>query len=206
MAVSVAGLAGCESAGIVVREQLGYEKREQLVDRVESARDEQQDAKEQFATTLEEFKSLTDFDGGDLEKTYNRLSRELKRSEDAASDVGRRIDAVEAVGDRLFSEWNRELDEYTSAELRRASEDQLRATQSQYDALLSAMRRAESRMAPVLASFNEQVLFLKHNLNARAIASLESTTLRLENEIDRLVAEMEASIAEADAFIQDLRS
>ena len=34
------------------------------------------------------------------------------------------------------------------------------------------MRLAESRIEPVLKSFRDQVLFLKHNLNAKAIASL----------------------------------
>lgn len=92
-------LVGCAGTSIAVKERLGYAKREQLVDQVQEARDEQEEAREQFATTLEEFKALTGFDGGDLEKTYNRLKRELERSEDAAGDVSGRIRGIERVAD-----------------------------------------------------------------------------------------------------------
>jgi len=195
---------GCASAGIAIREQLGYAKREQLVSRVEETRDAQQEAKQQFATTLDEFKSLTGFEGGDLEAAYTRLRRELNRSEDRADRVRNRIDAVERVADALFNEWERELDDYDSHSLRDASEEQLRETRDRYDQLLQAMHRAEEKMDPVLAAFNDQVLFLKHNLNARAIASLDRTVLQLESEIADLIADMEASIAEANAFIDDI--
>lgn len=197
-------LAGCSSTGIALREQMGYAKREQLVDRVQDARDEQEEAKEQFASTLEEFKALTGFDGGDLEKTYNRLKRESDRSEDAADDVRGRIKGIERVADAMFREWERELDEYQTASLRTASEAQLRDTKARYGQLIRAMKDAESRMDPVLAAFNDQVLFLKHNLNARAIQSLDSTVLELEGEVDRLIEEMNASIGEANAFIESM--
>lgn len=195
-------LVGCSSTAIAVKERLGYAKREQLVDQVQEARDEQEEAKEQFATTLEEFKSLTGFDGGDLEKTYKTLNKQLGRSEDAAGDVRGRIKGIERVASALFREWEAELAQYSTPALRDASEAQLRDTEARYDQLISAMKDAESRMDPVLAAFSDQVLFLKHNLNARAIASLDRTVLELEGEVDRLIAEMNASIAEANAFIE----
>lgn len=197
-------LTGCRTASIAVKEQFGYAKREQLVDKVEDARDEQEEAKEQFATTLDRFKALTGFDGGDLERTYSALSREYDRSRDQAEDVRERIDDVEAVANALFSEWSAELEQYSSQELRRASEASLAETRRRYDELLSAMKQAEQRMDPVLAAFGDQVLFLKHNLNARAIASLDLTVRSLETEIQRLIDDMNASIAEADAFIASL--
>ncbi|MEL7472551.1 MAG: DUF2959 domain-containing protein [Planctomycetota bacterium] len=199
-------LGGCAATGIALKEQFGYAKREQLVDKVEDARDEQAEAKEQFTSTLDQFKALTDFDGGDLEKTYRRLDKELDRSKDAAGDVRGRIKDVENVANAMFREWRSELNEYASAELRAASEQQLLDTQGRYQGLLSAMKRAEATMQPVLTAFNDQVLFLKHNLNAAAIASLETSVTQLEGDIDRLIAEMEASIAEADAFIGSLGS
>ena len=197
-------LSGCASTGIAVRESFGQAKREQLVDRVEDARDEQADAQEQFVSTLDEFKAITGYDGGELERAYSKLSRELKRSEDAAEDVSSRIRSVENVGDALFKEWEGELDDFASEDFRRRSERQLRETRDAYEELVDKMKAAEARMEPVLVAFNDQVLFLKHNLNARAIASLDETLVDLESEIDRLIAEMNASIEEADAFIEQL--
>ncbi len=193
--------AGCSTAAIAIKERLGYAKREQLVDQVQAARDEQEQAKEQFASTLDEFKALTGYDGGDLEKVYKRLKRDYERSERAAGDVKGRIRSVERVSSALFSEWESELDQYSSPALRDASAAQLRETKDRYRRLISAMKDAEARMDPVLAAFKDQVLFLKHNLNARAIASLDQTVLTLQGEVDRLIEEMNASIAEANAFI-----
>ena len=66
------------------------------------------------------------------------------------------------------------------------------------------MQRAHAKMTPILDLFGDQVLYLKHNLNAQAISSLEDEATKIENDIDNLVADMEASIAEADEFINTL--
>lgn len=201
-------LTGCASTGIAVKEKLGYAKREQLVDEVKDARDEQTEAKEQFESALAEFLAVTDATSNpsvaELEKRYSALKREYDRSEDAADDVRGQIKDVERVANALFKEWNSELSEYSSPDLRRASERQLNDTQRQYDRLIDAMKAAEAKMDPVLAAFKDQVLFLKHNLNARAIASLQDTVGRVESDVQRLVAEMEASINEANTFIQQM--
>ena len=66
------------------------------------------------------------------------------------------------------------------------------------------MRRAESSIPPVLTVFNDQVLYLKHNLNAQAIASLQTQVTQIENDVSGLLRDMETSIAEANAFISDM--
>ncbi|MEQ8850507.1 MAG: DUF2959 domain-containing protein [Phycisphaerales bacterium] len=200
----VAPMAGCSSTGIAVREMFGQAKREQLVDRVQDARDGQEAAKEQFATTLKEFKALTGYDGGALEDVYDRLKGQLDRSESRAEAVRQRILNVQRVADAMFGEWEDELDEYESENLRRSSEAQLDETRRRYSGMLEAMQRAEATMEPVLSKFRDQVLFLKHNLNARAIASLETSVGDLESEIGILIREMEASISEANAFIDEM--
>lgn len=197
-------LPGCASTSIAVREKLGTPKREQLVDRVDETRDAQEAAKEQFATTLDELKSLSGFDGGELESAYSRLNKQYDRAQDRADKVSTKINSVERVGNALFSEWEKELEQYSTDSLRRASARQLDETQDAFDDVLVAMKAAESKMGPVLSAFGDQVLFLKHNLNARAIASLDDTLLELESEIAALIFDMEASINEANAFIDEM--
>jgi Protein of unknown function (DUF2959) len=205
LAVLSCALSGCSSTRIAIGEAFGYAKREQLVDRVEEARDGQEAAKVQFASALDEFLALTGTDGGDLEAAYKKLSKQYDRSKSKAETVRGRIRSVERVADALFAEWETELGEYASEDMRQVSERQLTETRDRYDELLGAMKRAESKMDPVLAAFGDQVLFLKHNLNARAIASLDTEAASLEAEIGRLIAEMEASINEANAFIEDMK-
>jgi hypothetical protein len=47
---------------------------------------------------------------------------------------------------------------------------------------------------------------LKHNLNARAIASLQANADQLQGDITALVRDMESSIAEANSFIQQMQA
>ncbi|MHC5210932.1 MAG: DUF2959 domain-containing protein [Planctomycetota bacterium] len=197
-------LVACSSAYYSVMESFGVEKREILKDRVLEGRDDQEAAKDQFQTTLDAFKSATGFDGGNLEDTYGSLKKELDRCEDRAATVKENITSIEAVAGDLFREWEAEAETYASQDLRSSSLALLADTQKRYAQLMAAMRRSESKMEPVLTGFRDQVLFLKHNLNAQAIASLQSNVLEIEDDIAVLIRDMEASIREADAFIQTL--
>lgn len=196
----------CKSAYYKTMESMGYQKRDILVRRVEDAREEQDAAQEQFQTTLEAFQAVTGFEGGDLERLYGRLESEYQEASERAGKVRERIDAVEEVSGDMFEEWQGEIDEISDPELRARSEDMLRATRGRYQELVAKMNAAAAKMDPVLVTFHDHVLFLKHNLNAMAIDSLRETSLEIEGEVSALVADMQASIAEADAFIQSMSS
>lgn len=201
----VTGLAACSSTGIAIRETLGIPKRQQIVDRVKEARDSQDKAKVQFESALAEFLAVTGNSGGDLEAKYKKLKGQLDTAKSRADDVHDRIASVERVSTALFKEWRAELAQYQSQDLRRQSGQQLEDTQRQYDKLLAVMKNAESKMPPVLTAFNDHVLFLKHNLNAQAIASLQGTAAKIQTDVSQLVKDMEASIAEANAFIEQMK-
>ena len=209
MLVALAALfftgTACNRAYYRTMEAFGKDKRDLLVDRVGDARDSQEEAKEEFSSALERFSATVDFDGGDLEKTYNRLETAFERSEKRAEAVHEEVNDVADVAEALFDEWEDELDQYTDERLREISEEQLEETRTEYEAMIQVMRRAEDKMDPVLNAFRDQVLFIKHNLNARAIASLEGTSAELESDIASLIADMEASIAEANRFIDAMQ-
>ena len=197
-------LAGCEKAYYKTMEAFGKQKRDILVSRVEKARDAQEDTKKQFQTALEKFSSVVKVPGSELQNKYNQLKAELDKSEASAKEVSTRIADVESVTRALFKEWNSELDQYTSKELRRSSEQKLKQTQARCDQMIGAMKQAEHKMDPVLSAFRDQVLFLKHNLNAQAVASLQGELVTIESNVASLVKDMDASIAEANAFISTM--
>ena len=204
-AVTLLALAGCSSMYYGTMEKFGVHKRDIMVDRVKDARDAQQDAKKQFANALEQFKSVVNVKGGDLEAEYNKLNDAYGRSKERAQAVHDRIGSVEDVSDALFGEWRDELKQYSSDSLRRRSQEQYDATQEKYKQLIAAMKKAASKIDPVLAPMHDQVLFLKHNLNARAIASLGDELVSVQANVDSMLREMDAAIAEADAFIKTMQ-
>ena len=205
--VLVAGLAaGCDTAYYGTLENFGVYKSDILKDRVEEAMEAQTDAKEEFQSAFEQFASIVQVEDSALKRTYEDLSEAYEDAAARAQEVTERIDAVEEVSEDLFEEWEAEIEEISSAKLKRSSRDQLSASKKRYAELLRAMRRSESRMPPVLTAFNDQVLYLKHNLNAQAIASLKNELGSIENNVAGLIREMETSIARAQAFIEDMEA
>jgi len=196
--------SACDTAYINAMDKMGYAKRDLLSSRVKSARDAQAEAKKDIQSALEQFGQVVAYQGGDLEATYKKLKSELQNSEDSAETVRKRIDAVENVADSLFSEWKTELGQYSNANLRRKSEEKMTQTKTRYNEMLGAMKRAEQRIDPVLNPLRDQVLYLKHNLNARALAAMKGELVKVDAQVDQLVREMNRSIAEADKFIQTM--
>ncbi|MCK5831981.1 MAG: DUF2959 domain-containing protein [Methylococcales bacterium] len=185
-------------------ESAGIPKRELMVHRVEKARDTQEETKEQFKTALDQFTAVTNFDGGDLEDIYNKLNSEYEASIDKSEAVRKRIDDIKDVSAALFEEWQEEIEQFSSASLRRSSKTQLLETKRQYRQLISAMEKAESKLEPVLTVFKDQVLYLKHNLNARAISSLKNELSGIQSDVSSLISAMESSIDEANSFISSM--
>lgn len=197
-------LAGCRSTYYSLWETLGKEKRDLLRSDVAKARDAQAQATEQFKDALTHLKELYGFQGGELEKMYDRVKTDYDRSASRAETVRTRIKKMDQVANDLFVEWEKELGTMESPTLKTASRQKLSETRTKYASLEQSMSRAEQSMEPVLRQFRDQVLYLKHNLNAQAIGSLKGEATQIENEIRRLVKDMDASIAEADAFIRGL--
>lgn len=206
LAVPLMGCAATRKAYYNTWEKFGYAKRERLVDNVKAARQEQVEAKKEFASALEQFKSVVNFKGGDLEGIYDKLNKEYQRCEGQAGQVRGKIQSVKNVSKALFSEWEGEVGQIKDdPSLKRQSRDLLERTRGNYKEMIDRMDAAAASMDPVLTKFKNRVLFLKANLNAQAIASLKGTELELGGDIDKLIREMQASIDEADQFIEGIQ-
>lgn len=205
-AVAVLTLNGCATAYYSAWEKVGYHKRDILEERVEDARDAQADAQVEFKDALEQFGSLVAIADTDLKRSYEALNAKYEGSLGAAELVTERVGEVDEVANALFNEWENELGQYTNARLRLSAKQQLDATKANYSTLLRTMRNAESSMKPVLNTFRDNVLYLKHNLNAQAVGALRGEFKSLQTDVQRLIKDMNKSIAESDKFIASMGS
>lgn len=203
---SIVSLSGCDSTYYATMEKFGQHKRDILVSRVENTTESQEEAKEQFASALEQFSSLIQFDGGDLQDQYEASQQHYDDSLAAAKEVSANIDSIESVAEDLFDEWQEEIEQYSSQSFKRQSQQKMRETRRNYEAVVKKMRRAEAKMEPVLAAFKDNVLFLKHNLNAQAIGSLKSEYQVIKRDIEALIKEVNASIDNSKQFIDALKA
>ena len=199
-------LTACTTMYLEGLEKVGIPKRDVMVYRVEKARDTQEETKEQFKSALEQFTAATRFSGGDLEATYNRLNDAYEASVSKAEEVRTRIADIESVSEALFTEWKQEITQYSSAALRQNSQRKLDTTQAHYHQLIASMKQAEAKIEPILRVFQDQVMFLKHNLNARAIASLKGELGTIQSDVSALITSMEKSINEGNAFISTMEN
>ncbi|GCF92063.1 MULTISPECIES: DUF2959 domain-containing protein [Shewanella] len=197
-------LSGCQSAYYGAMEKVGYHKRDIMVDRVKDAKKSQQDAQKEFSSALEEMQALLNYSDGNLEKAYSRAKDEYESAQSAADNVSNRINKVEDVAEALFDEWQNEISEISKANLRRNSEAKLKETRRAYEQLIKSMRRAESKMPPILTAMKDNMLYLKHNLNAQAIGAIKSEFASLQTDISGLIKEMNTSINESSKFIEAL--
>lgn len=198
-------LTACQSAYYSAMEKVGVHKRDILSDRVEQAQQSQKDAQQQFKSALEQFSSLIKFDGGDLQRMYESTDSEYQACSKAAEEVSSRINSIESVADALFDEWQDELEQYSNDKLKRDSARKLNETKRQYNSLLKTMRRAEKSMQPVLAALKDNTLYLKHNLNAKAIGALKGEFSSVQKDINRLISDMNNAIVQSERFVATLK-
>ncbi len=195
---------GCRSSYYSIMETFGKPKRELLRDALEDANQDTQKATEQFKDALTRLKELTGFEGGELEKKYRAFKSEYEGCQSRAETVQDRIEKVDRIAKDLFSEWEGELKEIQTPELRSRSRTKLSETRSRYQQVHTALVRSETTLEPVLSQMKDYVLYLKHNLNASAVGSIKDEALEIESEINRLIGEMSKSIRETESFLKVL--
>jgi len=199
--VSLIVLTSCSSAYYSAMEKVGIHKRDIMVDRVEEAKESQQDAQKQFKSALEEMTALINFDGADLQEQFDVTNEQYQESKEAAEEVSLRIEKIEDVSEALFDEWQRETAEISNTNLKRQSKAKFVETQRRYNSLIRSMHKAESKMAPVLTALKDNTLFLKHNLNAKAVGALQGEMISIEKDVSILIKDMNAAIEQSQKFI-----
>ncbi|MDJ0698687.1 MAG: DUF2959 family protein [Woeseiaceae bacterium] len=198
-------LGGCASAKYSALEKVGIHKRDILVDHVEDARDSQSETREHLVSAYEELSALIGHEGGELEKQYKRLDKEVRRASDATEELDDRLASIDRVSEDLFEEWESELELYSSQALRNEQAKKLAESRKQFKHMRDRMQVARKRVDPVMAVLNDNVLYLKHSLNAQAVAALRGEAASLEGDVEALIRDMQVAIDEADAFISRMR-
>ena len=208
-AVLLAGAAlsfapGCQSIYYEAMEVFGEEKRDLLRSELKGFVGDQEEAGRAFTSALDRVKSLTSFDGGNLEREYDRLKDAYDDAESAAEQIDDRIEEIDTVANDLFDEWEDELTLMRSKTLKDTSRRKLRESRNRFRQTQRMMLASRKAMGKVLPVFQDHVLFLKHNLNAAAVGSLGASMIHVEKDIKELQRSIEASIREAQRYIETM--
>ncbi|MBT3178121.1 MAG: DUF2959 domain-containing protein [Desulfobacula sp.] len=196
-------ISGCTTVYYSAMEKFGKEKRHILVDNVEDVQKSQEKAQEEFKDALTRIKELYAFEGGDLETFYDKLKNSYDDCDSRAKQIEKRINDVEQVASDLFKEWEEEITQINDAKLKSSSKKSLKDSRIKYQKLETIMNKSTKGMYPVLSKLKDYVLYLKHNLNAKAVGSLSGEIVSIEKEVAKLINDMNISIKEAENFINN---
>ena len=185
-------------------EMVGVEKRDLFKKEVSHVKEEQEETGEAFKDALTKLKEIYSFDGGDLEKAHGQLNSSYEDAKEKSAGVSARITKLNTVAQDLFTEWEGEIEQMSSADLKAKSRSKLGETKHKYGQLHKQLKTSEAKIAPVLGKLKDQVLFMKHNLNAKAIGGLKTESTRIQSDIEVLMNEMKESNQKAERLMETL--
>lgn len=212
IAAASLALIGCQSminkakneAKYSAYEMVGVEKRDLFKKEVKKVQASQEDTSEAFKDALEKLQKIYSFDGGNLERQYKSLNSSYEDAQEEVAAVHERVKILETTAEDLFKEWDGEIQEMSAADLRRKSSENLRVTRQHYSQFHASLKKSEKSMDPVLQKLKDHVLYMKHNLNAKAIAGLKVESNKIQNDIAALIKSMNESIAQAENFAKTI--
>lgn len=174
---------------------------EDLVERVRGAQDEVSEGREDFGAAFNLYQRLSAPQAVELDELSDDFADSIESCAARASDVAERIESVRGEADALFKGWNEQLARFSGETLRKKSEAMMLDTQARAQRVLAALERVEARAQPMLLKLQDYALFFHHNLNARAIATLQDTYKDFDSEFKALEGEFGKAQAEITAFL-----
>ena len=184
--------------------QEGHRQTDRLISRADRALRSIGEAKEQLQTTLEIYNSIFE-GGGDTRRIHRDLTRAIDRSEDRREDVRRRVADMESEAHTFFAQWMKSLDEISSESLRQRSQARLNEARVRYGEILTEGRTASAMFEPLMGALRDQVVFLGHDLNPSAIASLKPDAEKLNAQAESLLSGIERTQRKISGYIASLK-
>lgn len=200
----LATASACTTVYYDVWESFGVEKRDLLKSNVENARDTQEETQRHFMSALQRIKDSYGMNPSKLEDIYDRMSSDYEESKQKADELHKRIASVEDIGADLFEEWRKEAKTLDNQQYREDSFQKLDDTKAKFNKMVASMKAVEKKLPPLLKALHDQVIYLKHNLNAQALTSLKKESASIESDIGSLINDLNQSIAESNRFINTL--
>lgn len=174
---------------------------EDLVESVHEAGLEVDEARGDFGEAFRLYQRLTAPQAAELEDLSEAFEDALETCQARARRLTKRLDAVQRENDELVEDWRAELQQFSGETLRKKSETMLQETHARSKRVLDALTRVQERMQPVVLKLQDYALFFHHNLNARAIATLQDTYKDFDAEFRALEGEFGKARTEVDAFL-----
>ncbi len=202
--LAVSGVASGQAGSKESQKFLGYS---------EDARATLEDTKDQLAATLDYYNSLVLGEARKPQSAYKRMAKSLDKTEKLAEKTGDRVKKMQAQAEKVFSQWQQELEGYQNDKLRELGAERLAVTKERYEQMIERMRAAGEVYNPLISSLRDQALFMGRDLSMEALSGLTEVAAELNGMADELYARIadvlekesqdEAELAQGDQATPD---
>ena len=161
-----------------------------LMSRVERIHVDCEVASEQARTATTTLHSMVGPDfHGEPALAHEELVAAIEASERTAQDLQRDFDRMTRSGDKVFAQWQENLEEYTSEVMRQASEKRMNATRERYDAVVAAVGPAIESYRGFNATLRDHALYLGTDFNEESVSLVEQEIRVLLRRSEAMTAE-----------------
>ena len=193
----------CQSASYGASVQAGDARLASLQEQVVLSREAHQTAVTQFQTDRQTLASLISAKGESLQPIYAAAFTDYRTSSEVAVTVSDAIAELNQHAIAIFEQWRDEIGYLTDARLKADNEAQFATSWQGYQSLIDTLHQSEAMIDPVLAELKVNVISLKYNLSESNVAAKKPALLASDNNIEALIAALNASIASLDGFLSE---
>ncbi len=194
-------LSACRSNGALLLFGGDDDPQARLVERVHGAREQVSEVQTEFQTAFELFQRLTAPQAVELEELEDDFEDSFENCQEESEDLDGTLTAIRADSEKLFADWSADLERFSGDALRKKSETMMVETQERSQRVIASLESVQSKMEPVLMQLQDYALFFNHNLNPRAIATLEDTYDDFDAEVKAMRIEIEKAQEEMRSFL-----
>jgi predicted nucleic acid-binding Zn-ribbon protein len=203
-AVTVAGVLAL-AVTAAAQSTEGVKQTERLVKASENTIKAIAETKVQLSKTLEVYNALMADGAEDRKKQYGDLQKEMDNTEKRRAKIGEEVVKMDAEADALFKQWADSAAAIENPDLRRRSEQRLRARRAGQAAIKAEGEKAQGLYERFMKDLQDQVTFLGHDLNPSAVRSLEPEAAKINKRAEALMRSIDETVAIANAKTDTLR-
>ena len=162
------------------------------------------ETKVQIGKTLAVYNSLGD-EGKDRRKLYKNLMKEMDNCDKRVEGVRKRTAEMNGAASMYFEERGKSVESIGSEDLRARGQARLEESKAEYAHILELGQAAGGDYQGFMAKLRDQVLFLGHDLNPDALASLDDDVKKQNKAATELYAKIDGTITAFNTYTGALR-
>ena len=198
----IAGLPACAFVNDLISGNTGPADVDDLVASVERVNSELDASKTKLLGAVQTLQKVTapDFKG-DAVEGHKELVRAIDDSEDQTDDLRKSVERMQAEAEPVFNQWTKDLEGYSNPEMRQRSQARLAAARERYDAVVAAVTPVLVECEAVNQTLGDHALFLKHDMNPAALATIQDDVKKVAKEAADLDGAFNAGKAATRAYV-----